>query len=389
MRDYVQRQLNPQTWIERAKPWQLGLLILLLFGVSALAFRIDAGRLRRTPFAPQPSDQFVLIHDLLDVKMQSPPIVFGNTAVFPGSIETPNRAGLIAIDTLTGGLRWVYSNDEQSRPDWWLDDVAWRFPMDWEWGPIVTDGERIYTSDRFLLTTSINAFSLNGDPLWERELGVINGSQVRNLNVFDGQLVAHIVESGYAELTVLDVGNGRIQFRRDDENAANLYWIELGDPFLREYRTYNSGVDATQGGAASAWQFRFNNCGITPQMLETQIIIHARMCDENGLPNQEQLAAIFALDRQTGRQSWILDSTPVISNVAIDGERAYAIDVDSRLIALDLASGSIVGAVNFGQPDHELRPDERVFVGSGGGITAVYFSANEHLYIFEQISLFE
>lgn len=388
LRDYVQKQLNPQTWIERMTPWQLGLLVLLLFGVSALAFFLERSGTRRVPFAPQPSEQFFLINDFENVTMQQVPLVLGDTAVFPGRLDDVETAGLLGLNVRTGTLRWSVSNDEQSRPDWWMDEMAWTFPLDWEWGPLATDGERVFTADRLLLTTTVYAFSLaDGARLWERELGVINGSPVRSLRLIDGQLVARIVEPGYAELTILDPVNGRVLFHRSNENAANLYWIEQNESLSREYRQYNSGLDATQGLSAAPWQHRFNNCGITPQVSETRIVVHARMCDDSGQPDPSQRAALFALDRQTGQQLWVLESVPVISNIAIDGDVGYAVSVDSQLFALDLNSGGVIGIVNFGQPDHELRPDERIFVGSSGGVTAVYFSANRHLYVFENILL--
>ncbi|MEM7335951.1 MAG: PQQ-binding-like beta-propeller repeat protein, partial [Chloroflexota bacterium] len=277
------------------------------------------------------------------------------------------------IDIRSGQLRWLVDVNDQSEPDWWIDDIEWNFPLSWSWGPIAVHDGAIFMADRFLVTTTVTAFGLEtGERLWEREIGTLNGSPVRQMNMVDGLLAVRIVEPSYSDLYVIDPSNGFRVFR-ENESASSLFWREEIEGFDRDYRAYSIGLEAT---TVNPWQFEFDNCGVTPQLLPDRIIVHALMCDESGR------GGIFALDRFSGATLWRLD-VPVVTQMAIDGAFGYVMDHDNQLLAIDMDTGAILSILRFNEPIRNFTPETPIFVGAGDGKTAVYYGMTNQLLFFD------
>ena len=295
MRDYVQRRLNPSTWIENLSTRQLAGILLALLVLSGFLFLFDVDPTLNANYVPEASSDFTLLQAYDDATVFQTPMIVGETAVFVGNRTSEHVQALTAIDIRTGQLRWLVDGDERSEPDWWLDELTWNFPLTWSWGPILTDGKAVFLADNYLVTTTVTGFSLEtGEPLWERTIGSLNGSPVRQLNMVDGLIAVRIIEPAYNELYVIDPSTGFRVFR-ENESASGLFWRDEIEGYNRDYRAISLGLEAT---TVNPWQFQFENCGLTPQMLPDLIIVHALMCDESGR------GAVFALDRQTGATLW-------------------------------------------------------------------------------------
>ncbi len=350
-------------------------MVLALLVISGFMFLLDRQRNLDFKYVPEPSPDFFLLNAYDEAELVQSPIISGETAVFIGNRTPDELTALTAIDIRTGQLKWLVDVNDVSEPDWWFEELEWNYPLQWQWGPIATDGGAVFQADRFLISTTVTAFELEtGEPLWEREIGTINGSPVRQLNMIDGLLAVRIIEPSYSDLYVVDPSNGFRVFR-ENESASSLFWREEIEGYDRDYRAYNFGMEAT---TVNPWQFQFESCGLTPQVQPDRIVVHALMCDESGR------GAIFALDRHSGATLWRLD-VPVVSQISIDGEFGFVLSQDNQLLALDLASGNILSILRFDKPIRNFSPETPIYVGSGGGKTAVYISMSNQLLFFDSI----
>lgn len=375
MRDYVQKQLSPQTWIERLSVSQLAGIVLLLFVISASMFLLDRNRAIQLEYVPETTADFSLLHVYHDVALLSAPVIVGDTAVFAGTLSPEQLPVIISFDIPSGTINWTVDIDTQSEPDWWINDFEWNYPFRWQWGPVTADETAVYIADRFLLTTSVTAYDLaTGDYLWQRQIGTINGSQIRSLNLIDGQLAARIIEPSYTDLYVMDTSNGFRVFR-ENENAQGLFWIDQFEDVERQYRAISIGLEAT---AVNPWAFQINNCGLTPQMQADRIVVHSLLCDESGR------GVMFALDRWTGATLWRLD-VPVVSQMALDEDTGFVVSQDNQLLAVDLTNGAVLSILNFDHPIRGFTEETPIFVGAGGGKTAVYYGMNHQLLFFDSV----
>ena len=79
----------------------------------------------------------------------------------------------------------------------------------------------------------------------------------------------------------------------------------------------------------------------------------------------------------------MLDTVPVISQLAIAENTGYVISADNQLLALDLTWGEVRGILNFDSPPRRLQENLQILIGGSGEKTAVYFPSNQHLYFFD------
>lgn len=372
MRDYVQKRINPNRWLERLTVRQLAGLVLMMVVLSGFLFLLDGGLNRNVVYAPQETAVFAPLLTLEDVTLTGPPKIVEDTAVVIAALSPNELPTLQALNLTTGEVDWFIPIDAQSRPDWWLDELEWNYPFRWLWGEIEVDETAVYVTDRFLLTTSITAYALeSGEELWQRQIGVLNGSPVRELQLVDGKLGAHIVDGAFATLTIFDPANG-FELYEESANGASLFWAERFEDSERQYREYPSGLEATE---VNPWTFPLENCGLTPTLQQSRIVVRASFCDESGR------AGVLALDRVSGAELWRL-TVPIVSNVALDGEVGYAITYENQLIGFDLSSGAVLEILNFDRPLGTIDPEMPIFVGAGGGVTAVYYDETNQLFFF-------
>lgn len=375
MRDYIQKQLSPQTWLDRLSPQQLAGIVLGLFVLSGFLFLLDRNRNLNIVYEPLPSPDFSLIQRFEDVELVSAPQIVGDTAVFAGSLTPDELPILISLNLETGQPRWTVDINEQSKPGWWVEDIPWNFPLRWQWGPVAVNDSSVFVADRFLLTTSVTAYDLaTSERLWQRQIGLINGSQIRRLFVTDEQLAVQLVEPTYSELNILDVDSGYELFR-ENENGVGLFWVDQFEESNREYRAYSDETPTTH---ANSLTLQLDSCGLTPHVQETRIVVHALLCDGSGH------GGIVALNRETGDTLWRLD-VPVASQIGLDGAYGYVVSHDNQLLAIDLERGEVLSILRFDKPLRRLSNETPIFIGAGDGKTAVYFAATRQLFFFESV----
>jgi outer membrane protein assembly factor BamB len=89
---------------------------------------------------------------------------------------------------------------------------------------------------------------------------------------------------------------------------------------------------------------------------------------------------VVALDRATGQQRWIYSlGGETARRYALDGERIFVFDSESRVHCLDVATGTCLGVVTLTSvPDQNtmLLDGDRLYVGGSGRIAALDRNGN-------------
>lgn len=358
---------QPGARMSRRQGWLLLAGLLLL---SALLFWLDydppAALVRTAVSAPG----FAPMTIMENVTLTAPPAVWGDTAVFIGALDEMARSELLAVDAASGVETWRRSAATQSRPKIWPGEWVWGWPFQWRWGQVAAHDDRLYFSDAFALTTAVTALDAQtGAPIWQRQIGLLNGSDLDLFAVNEQQLVAQLAVEYYNTFYALDPVNGR-SIRHQQSDAANLFWYDATPQ--RFYERFADGI-AVRG--ERPWQQRFDHCGLTPIVTTAVIVAQVQRCDETAVSH------LLAFDRADGALLWRLD-VPLVSNVAVDEETAVALTADAQLLLLDVRSGALRAVLPFDAPTSPPDDEVAYFVGLQGETAVVYFGDSRQLFFY-------
>ena len=353
--------------MSRRQGWLLvGALVLL----SLFLFFVDFSPRQAEPRQIESGAGFEPILVLSDVEMTFAPALGEETAVFVGTLTPGSNHNLTAIDLTSGELKWEVSGSEQFHPYFWPEEWPWQWPFSWDWGPVVALNNQVFVGDSFLLTTSLNSFNFaTGEPGWQRAIGNINGSSIGYLAAIEEEIALGIDVEGYSEFNMLEAELGFRQMRRM-EDAGKIFWAET-----EPERIYEAFANQIRVTGENSWQRAFPGCDAQPVIHQEMVVVKTNRCGEGELSGDP---GIFALSRANGALLWQIDEE-IVSNLAVDGDRAVGLTANATLLVLDAARGLIVGQLPFSALEMNLEPD--FFVAAGGDVTAVYFGDSQELIV--------
>lgn len=276
---------------------------------------------------------------------------------------------LIASDTLCNE---VIALNLQSGQTIWTSEIGHpqAISVDSRRNHIYVYGEGPYITQLVALNI------LDGKMLWW------NGSETgRRTSIYpqllpNGELYAYISPTGKTAIVNLDTG----EFRNTSSSTTinNL----IADGLL--WQQHLSQLEAIDTESRQViWNSEYASL---PQCCLYQIEV------SNSIIVLKYSETLIALHRETGKSIWRSDENQIISNIAIVDNRIYALDINARLITLDLETGKLIDSIQFAHPTENSRKfnDANSIYGSwlfaSDNLLGVYWNDINLLSIYNKVS---
>jgi outer membrane protein assembly factor BamB len=99
---------------------------------------------------------------------------------------------------------------------------------------------------------------------------------------------------------------------------------------------------------------------------------------------------LMVLNRTDGAFLWQYDTSELVSNFAIDGDKVYALDIDARLLQFDISTGEILGFTEFEPPMSATRDitESGYSIGSSAiaandGFITIFFGDTDVMSVYQ------
>jgi hypothetical protein len=208
---------------------------------------------------------------------------------------------------------------------------------------LIADTQRslIYTFGSYVTRKELMAINFSGEQMW---LNTSQNGQRGAITTYvnpDGDVLAYVSALGLVQVNV-------------ETGSFNL----LGDvPQLIPELFYSSDgfFWRVTNGSLEAWSM------IEPELLwVSEYNGLTRCCLEQVYANSEIIvlhihSGLIVLNRFNGAFLWQYDTSELVSNFSIDGDKIYALNVDARLVQFDISTGEVLGFTEFEPPVSEAR----------------------------------
>ncbi|MCA9972340.1 MAG: PQQ-binding-like beta-propeller repeat protein [Anaerolineales bacterium] len=361
----------------RLARWQAWALVSALVLTSVVWIAVDW---LRQPEAVAPRHElgalapgWELVGQLTQLQLALPPAPAADAVAFVGQAAGQAEMALEAYGVPSGELLWRLDEAALTRPRGWPADWSWSAPVSYRWSGLAAAEGVVYAAEAYLLDTAVNAYDLHtGQRLWHHRLGILNGSDVSQLALFDDRIVAHIQKPDFNGVYVLAREQGFLLRQR----TGDVHWVFWVDD--EPHRIYEASDDTINVSQTAAWRTTVGGCGIQAQVTAALVLARVQGCD--GAP-----ARIVALARQTGDILWQFND-PVAGNLAVDGEVLYVLTADAQLWAIDLATQQSEVIASFTPSLAAFTPDAVVFLGVNAGVAAVYLGDSGQLFLLRRVA---
>jgi outer membrane protein assembly factor BamB len=207
--------------------------------------------------------------------------------------------------------------------------------------------------------------------VWERSLPRTRGVEYilpTTTNLF--------VNSVPAKFHLLDINSGRIEENTFTTDAFPIFYGTSDVIYAQSRSNQLQAIDGQRG--TLIWEVNLPEAYIQAPTFTDDVILLTT--------GERTFGKVCALERISGRILWCSE-LDAASNVAVAGDVAYYLTLDSQLKAVNPQTGEVIGEIMFTPSllalDNWDLSNRRFYIAASEGFVFVYFGSGRQLFAFQ------
>jgi outer membrane protein assembly factor BamB len=305
----------------------------------------------------------------------SSPVLWGEKVFVTSCDEKVGKFYVLCLNTTDGSIRWDKELSLGRSGKHALNSFATSTPT--------VDAERVYVCRTEPARVTVSAFTHNGQPVWEKDLGAfdVNHGSGTSPILYDGMVVFANEQAGESFLIALDARTGAVRWKTPRKSGSGsystpcVYEPKQGKPQL----IFNSDVHGISGVAPDTgkvlWEFdkAFDKRSVSSPVLAGDFLIGS--CGSGGGGNY--VVAVRPGEVATGKKPErgyeVRRSAPYVPTSVCVGEWLYLWSDGGIVSRVNAATGEVkwqerAGGNFYGSP---VYAGERLFCVSTTGEVVV------------------
>ncbi len=305
------------------------------------------------------------------------PVVWGGRVFLLVADSTTGERRPLCVDAASGKILWQVSVNEMPHKHHKFNSLASTTPA--------VDADRVYFSWGTPRKLTVAAYTHDGTPAWERDLGPVKREQGFACSpiVHDGLVILSNDQEEDCALYALEAATGKVRWKLPrEENHSNystpcIFTPPGGKPqvIVSSWRLGVTGVDVSNG--RQLWQNSVFALSKSERAIGSPVVAGELVIANCAFVNGPKHVVALRPDGASGSmaEAWRLEKTvPHIPSVLAVGERVFLWNDQGIVTCAKLASGEVLwqerlAGDTFGSP---VCAGRRLFaVDKGGVVTCI------------------